>query len=196
MNIGLTGSIGCGKSTVVGFFSGAGWKTVETDRLVADLLHNDVLVRNQIRERWGTGLFKSGDGDVDRKAIARIVFSDSAELNWLEGLLHPIVRQRWIHELDSDGSSLCLVEIPLLFEKSLESHFDLVVCIASDNSVADSRLALKGHNSSDIAQRRSRQLSLDDKIRLSDHMLFNSGSIEFLKRQTLRLIQHIQPQSR
>ena len=184
--------MGCGKSTVVGFFAEAGWKTIETDCIVAELLQNDPIVRKQICERWGGGVFRSGDGDVDRKAIARIVFSDAAELNWLEALLHPIVRQQWIHELDTDGSSLCLVEIPLLFEKSLESYFDLVVCIASDVSVANSRLVLKGHNTTDIAQRRSRQFSLDDKIRLSDHVLFNSGSIEFLKRQTLRLIQKIQ----
>ncbi len=192
MNVGLTGSMACGKSTVVGFFAEAGWKTIETDCIVAELLQNDPIVRKQICERWGGGVFRSGDGDVDRKAIARIVFSDTAELNWLEALLHPIVRQRWIHELDTFSSSLCLVEIPLLFEKSLESYFDLVVCIASDTSVANSRLVLKGHNTTDIAQRRSRQFSLDDKIRLSDHVLFNSGSIEFLKRQTLRLIQKIQ----
>ena len=181
MNVGLTGSMGCGKSTVVGFFAEAGWKTIETDCIVAELLQNDPIVRKQICERWGGGVFRSGDGDVDRKAIARIVFSDAAELNWLEALLHPIVRQRWIHELDTDGSSLCLVEIPLLFEKSLESNFDLVVCIASDISVANSRLVVKGHNTTDIAQRRNRQFSLDDKIRFQTMFCLTPAVLNFSK---------------
>ncbi|MGC6456101.1 MAG: dephospho-CoA kinase [Coraliomargaritaceae bacterium] len=192
MNIGLTGGIGCGKSTVAGFFSTEGWKTTNTDRVAADVLSQDTAIRESLRQRWGSEIFISDQGDVDRKAIAQIVFSDPNELDWLEGLLHPVVRQHWVSQLEYRKDKPCLVEIPLLFEKSLESHFDLVVCVITNNSVADTRLVSRGLSSSDIARRRRRQFSIDDKMRLADHVLYNSGSIEFLKRQTLRLIQQIQ----
>ena len=194
MNIGLTGGIGCGKSTVAAYFSSQGWKTINTDSVVADLLQNELTIREHLSQRWGREVFSPSDGAVDRKVVARNVFSNPDELAWLEGLLHPLVRRHWISQLDQDGSTLCLVEIPLLFEKSLESHFDLVVCVVTHDSVSDSRLLSRGLNATDIAHRRRRQLALDDKVRLADHVLLNSGTIDFLKKQTLRLIQQIQPQ--
>ena len=115
MNIGLTGGIGCGKSTVVRFFAESGWNTLETDRVVAALLQKDKSVREQLRGRWGGAVFKGQGGDVDRKAIARIVFSDAEELNWLEQVLHPEVRRVWTQALEADPRSDWLVEIPLLF---------------------------------------------------------------------------------
>ena len=191
MNIGLTGGIGCGKSTVVRLFAESGWNTLETDRVVAALLQKDKSVREQLRGRWGGAVFKGQGGDVDRKAIARIVFSDAEELNWLEQVLHPEVRRVWTQALEADPRSDWLVEIPLLFEKSLESHFDLVVCIASSDAVSDCRLAERGYGKAEINRRRNRQMSLEKKILYANHVLFNSGSMDFLKRQTQRLIKQL-----
>ena len=94
MNVGLTGGIGCGKSTVAGCFRLAGWRVIETDQVVRELLAGDVDVQAAIRGRWGAALFGM-KGRVDRAAIARLVFEDEEELRWLETLLHPRVRAVW-----------------------------------------------------------------------------------------------------
>jgi dephospho-CoA kinase len=70
MKLGLTGGIGCGKSTVVQFFKEAGWQTVESDAVVRELLAGDSEVRAELRQRWGGAVFAE-DGGVDRKAVAR-----------------------------------------------------------------------------------------------------------------------------
>mgnify|MGYP005846999415 CR=1 FL=1 len=188
MNVGLTGGIGCGKSTVVGFFREAGWRTMEADAIVRDLLVHDAGLRAELRARWGDSVFGSGGG-IDRKAVAARVFCDSAELRWLESRLHPMVRQRWAAMLAETTDRHCLVEIPLLFEKRLETHFELTVCVACPRFLVEERMIARGYSSVEVAQRVNQQMPLEKKTELADHLVSNAGSLEFLKRQTMRLIQ-------
>ncbi len=190
MKIGLTGGIGCGKSTVVGFFAEAGWSTLQTDMIVRDLLDRDVAVQSAIRERWQETVFRP-DGTVDRKAIASRVFANAGELNWLESLLHPKVRTVWETAFNESPESCWLVEIPLLFEKKLETKFDSIICVESNPQTVEKRISIKGYSTTETRQRRQRQLSLEEKIRRSDYVISNSGSLNFLKLQTQRLIQQI-----
>jgi dephospho-CoA kinase len=187
MQLGLTGGIGCGKSTVVQFFKEAGWQTVESDALVRELLAADTGVQEELRQRWGGAVFAE-DRTVDRKALARRVFGDPEELKWLESLLHPLVRERWESAVTNDPEGLWLVEIPLLFEKRLETRFDLTVCVSSPPDVVESRMVARGYTGAEIAQRRERQMPLEEKGKRADHLISNAGSLEFLKRQTMRLI--------
>lgn len=187
MKVGLTGGIGCGKSTVVKIFAESGWRTVESDAIVKNLLSNHPGVRASLRERWGGAVF-AADGAVDRKAVAGRVFSDRAELKWLEDLLHPLVRERWEATVAEEPDGLWLVEIPLLFEKRLETRFDLTVCVGSPPPVVESRMTARGYTGAEIEQRRERQMPLADKIKRADLLISNAGSFEFLKRQTTRLI--------
>lgn len=187
MRVGLTGGIGCGKSTVVKFFAEAGWRTLESDRIVAAVLANDPEVHTELRNRFGDQVFDA-DGGVDRKAIAARVFSDEAALKWLEALLHPRVRRVWSDSIESDRSAEWLVEIPLLFEKSLESRFDLTVCVSSPDAVSRRRMVGRGYSGEQFDQRRLRQMPLDEKVRRADHVILNAGSLDFLKRQTMQLI--------
>ena len=190
MKLGLTGGIGCGKSTVTRFFADAGWNTLESDQIVAELLASDVEVIAALRERWGDAVFAE-EGQVSRRAIAGIVFQEEKELRWLEELLHPRARLVWQEALLSQPEANWLVEIPLLFEKRLETGFDLTVCVASSPDVAKIRMAARGYTEEEVERRRQRQMPLDEKIRLADHVITNSGSLEFLENQTLRLIAHI-----
>jgi dephospho-CoA kinase len=188
MNVGLTGGIGCGKSTVVSFFHEAGWRTLEADAVVRDLLAHNAGLQAKLRARWGDSVLGSGGG-IDRKAVAARVFCDSAELRWLESQLHPMVRQRWAAMLAETVDRHCLVEIPLLFEKRLETHFDLTVCIACPRDLVEKRMVARGYSYAEVAQRISQQMPLENKIELADHLISNSGNLEFLKRQTMRFIQ-------
>jgi dephospho-CoA kinase len=190
MKLGLTGGIGCGKSTVVRLFKDAGWRTVETDAIVRELLGADAQVLAQLRERWGGAIF-AGDGSVDRKAVAQRVFSDPEALKWLETVLHPRVRECWEAAVAGEPEACWLVEIPLLFEKRLENRFDLTVCVTSPPDVVESRMVARGYTEAEIAQRRERQMPLEEKCKRADHLISNAGSLEFLKRQTTRLIEQL-----
>ncbi|MGK0456805.1 MAG: dephospho-CoA kinase [Lentimonas sp.] len=190
MKIGLTGGIGCGKSTVTGIFAEAGWSTLQTDTIVRELLDQDVGVQSALRDRWQEAVFRP-DGTVDRKAIARQVFENTTELNWLESLLHPKVRNVWETALARAPELSWLVEIPLLFEKKLETKFDSTICVISTPTVVENRMILRGYSLNEIRQRRQWQMSLEEKICRSDYVISNSGSLEFLNLQTQRLIQQI-----
>lgn len=190
MKLGLTGGIGCGKSTVTRIFKEAGWNTAESDKIVADLLAEDKGVQSALRQHWADAVFKD-DGQVNRRAIAERVFHDEDELLWLEQLLHPRVRKIWQDAVGADPQGNWLVEIPLLFEKRLETAFDLVVCVASSPDVVEKRMVARGYTGEEVERRRLRQMPLDEKMRRADHVITNAGSLEFLEKQTLRLIEQI-----
>jgi dephospho-CoA kinase len=189
MKVGLSGGIGCGKSTVLGFFREAGWRTIDSDAVVRALLVTDSEVQAQLRSRWGEAVF--ADGAVDRGAVAKRVFGDGGELKWLEALLHPLVRASWQTSIEQTPDANWLVEIPLLFEKRLEIRFDLTVCVASPSDVVADRMVARAYTEAQIEQRRMQQMSLEEKIERADHLITNAGSLEFLKQQTTRLIEQI-----
>ena len=190
LKIGLTGGMGCGKSTVERLFAEAGWHTIRTDEIVREILTSDVQVHAALRERWGNVVF-AADEAVDRKAIAALVFTEKTELSWLEDLLHPKVRQSWKLAIQQLPARNWLVEIPLLFEKRLETEFDLIVCVTSSSEIVERRMVHRGYTQEEIEQRRNRQMPLEEKTRRADCVISNVGSFEFLKLQTKRLIAQI-----
>ena len=143
MKVGLSGGIGCGKSTVLGFFREAGWRTVDSDAVVRELLATDAEVQAQLRSRWGEAVF--ADGAVDRVAVAKRVVGHEGDLKWLEEVLHPLVRKSWLASIDQAPDSNWLVEIPLLFEKRLENRFDLTVCVSSPPDVVADRMVVRAY---------------------------------------------------
>ena len=189
MKVGLSGGIGCGKSTVLGFFREAGWRTVDSDAVVRELLATDAEVQAQLRSRWGEAVF--ADGAVDRGAVAKRVFGHEGDLKWLEELLHPLVRKSWLASIEQAPDANWLVEIPLLFEKRLETRFDLTVCVSCSPEVVAGRMVARAYTEAQIEQRRKQQMPLEEKIERADYLISNTGSLEFLKQQTTRLIEQI-----
>ena len=189
MKIGLSGGIACGKSTVLGFFREAGWQTVDSDAVVRELLAKDAEVKAQLRTRWGETVFI--DGAVDHTAVAKRVFGNEGDLKWLEELLHPLVRESWLASIAQAPNANWLVEIPLLFEKRLETRFDLTVCVVSSIDIAADRMVARAYTQEQIEQRRKQQMPLEEKMELADYLISNAGSLEFLKKQTTRLIEQI-----
>lgn len=187
MNIGLTGGIGCGKSTALRFFADAGARVVEADAVVRQLLEADAGVAAAIRDGFGNKVFTDA-GKIDRAALGRSVFHDSDALAKLESILHPRVREVWMRELHLKYP-LLVVEIPLLFEKGLQVHFDKTVCLACNPATQRERLLGRGMSESQFQLRKQRQLSMDEKMRLADTVLINEGSLDHLRAQVLHLVQ-------
>lgn len=185
MVIGLTGGIGCGKSAAAACFVELGFVHVDADALARQALRRPE-VTAALRARWGDDCL-SPDGSPDRARIAERVFTDRAELEFLESLVHPVVAELR-REAVADRSKSYVVEIPLLFEKQLEAQFDLVVCVACSDSVRLRRLQERGLSAVESERRIKAQMPIGQKVKLSDHVLWNDGDLAFLRRQVQKLV--------
>jgi len=178
--------LGCGKSTAAKLFVDRGFRHVDADLIVREQVLPTPEVNSAIRQRFGDSVFTSA-GQVDRPALGAIVFADDAQRLWLEELTHPgffeIARQL----MREDPGAKWVLEVPLLFEKSLENWFDFTVCVACDSSSQLARLEQRGLDRSLAGQRISKQLPLARKIEQSDFVLWNDGSTGFLKAQVDRI---------
>ncbi len=179
--IGLTGGMGCGKSTAGGVFRDQGFGVIESDAVVRELWETDEELKQAARKRWGERILEQGK--VSRRKVAGIVFADSRELEWLEGVLHPKVRLHWHSAMRVEPQKDWVVEIPLLFEKNLATEFDFTLCIASSPALQAARLAARGLSPVEVTARQARQWPLQQKIDQADWVALNDGSLDFLRRQ-------------
>jgi dephospho-CoA kinase len=177
---GITGGLGCGKSTVARLLAQRGFRLIDSDALVRDQVLVAPEVVAALRERYGDTVFAM-DGTVNRAALAERVFADDAERLWLEELTHPVVFAMWRMTFASEPAARWVVEVPLLFEKGLENWFDFTVCVACAPEQQLARLEHRGLSRLLAGQRISKQLPLARKIELSDFVLWNEGSLEFLQ---------------
>jgi len=139
MILGLTGGMGCGKTTVASMMAAHGFASLDSDAIVRSALLIDPEVIAAIREHFGPGVL-ADSGQVDRGMLARRVFVDDPALAWLEGLLHPRLHAYWRKAFAADCAKSWVVEVPLLFEKGLQNWFDFTVCVASHLDVQLARL--------------------------------------------------------
>ena len=194
MKVAITGGIGCGKSTVLKFLEAKGIACLSADNVVRRLLSEDNLIVETVIERFGTEL-RDKDGSLNRKALAKIVFQSKSHLDWLESLLHPLVQEACEAFFKIHNCQLACIEMPLLFEKRLEKDYDLVVSIISSDTIADIRLREKGYSDLDISFRRQQQLSNSIKAELSNFVLSNDGSLDFLEQQLTTLLHYLKYRS-
>ena len=181
MNIGLTGGIGCGKSTALAYFRKHGAEVIDTDAVVRDMLSADTEVIEAVRSEFGESVIDA-EGRIDRARLARKVFNNSEALVLLESIVHPRVRQNWMHALRKNHPFL-VVEIPLLFEKDLQGTFSKTICLSSDPEVQKARLLARGMSESQIQYRKDSQLSLNEKMKRADIVIHNNGSLKHLEEQ-------------
>ncbi|MFA6100745.1 MAG: dephospho-CoA kinase [Victivallaceae bacterium] len=183
----LTGSIGCGKSTVLEIFSRMEWFTLSADRICHDIYNSGDLEFNAaIAERWGADIIRD-DGTADKKRISAIVFNDKKELNWLNSVLHPIIMEKAGQLISSVNREFVLFEVPLLYEAGLEDSFDAVICVWTSAASQHRRLKERGLDEKDIRLRMNNQLSADIKLEKAGYGLINEGRVELLNEQCVIL---------
>ena len=180
MVIGLTGGIGCGKSTAAACFAELGFVVIDADQLARQVLESHVCV-SRLRERWGAACLDA-QGVPDRKWIAAKVFTDADERAFLESITHPEVA-RLRRDATADASVDYVVEIPLLFEKELADGFSSVVVVACSDDVRRVRLRARGLSNEEISARIASQLSLVEKVKRANVVLWNDGEPAFLREQ-------------
>lgn len=185
MVIGLTGGIGCGKSTAAACFAELGFVVIDADHLARQVLESHVCV-SRLKERWG-GACLDAEGRPNRKWIAAKVFTDADERAFLESVTHPEVA-RLRREATADASVDYVVEIPLLFEKELTAGFSTILVVACSDDVRRLRLRGRGLSDEEISARFASQLSLVEKVKRADVVLWNDGEPEFLREQVRGLV--------
>lgn len=175
-----------GKSEALAAFERIGVATVSSDRLVHDLLDRDAVL-SELEARWGAAVVV--DGRADREAVGSRVFTDRAELEWLESLVHPLVRQEIASWVEQVGSGVAVIEVPLLFESELHDRFDTTVAIVAEESVRRERAEARGQ--AGLEGREARQLSQAEKATRADHVIVNDGTVEDLEAALLGLLNEL-----
>ena len=178
--VAITGGIGAGKSEALAAFERHGAAVVSSDEIVHRLLREDRDVQGALVERLGEGILDDA-GQIDRAAIAELVFSDPEALAWLEGLLHPLVSKEyleWREQLAAlpEPPVVCATEVPLLYEVGAEDRFDAVVVITAPDELRTRRSEVP------LEQRGGRFLPDEEKTRRADFVYVNDGSREDLDR--------------
>ena len=187
MVVGITGGIGCGKSTAARMFERRGFRRVDCDAIAHELVAEDAIVRETLINTFGEGI-RRDNGSLDRKKIAAIVFGDERRLGELENILHPVIRERWESLIGEEPEGDWIVEVPLLFEKNLQNRVDFTVCVFSDLSSQVERLGQKGMDRAQALARINRQMPTEEKAEKADCVLLNEGSLAFLEDQVNQLL--------
>jgi dephospho-CoA kinase len=164
--IGLTGPIGCGKSTVARWLVERGGTVIDADVLAREATADGEPTIDPIRLRFGNGVFRS-DGSLDRAALARIVFADDQALRDLERIVHPQVRRRVLDRLEASrvaGDPFVVIEAIKLVEGGLAEQCDEVWLVECAGESQRARLASRGMTPDDIERRASAQADLVTRL--------------------------------
>jgi dephospho-CoA kinase len=176
--IGLTGNIGCGKSTVAGMLRDLGVATIDADAVAREIRHNDADARAAIQRRFGT---------YEAAELARVVFSDADALRDLEQILHPRVRgaiRARLSELAEGGEEVVAVEVIKLLESPLADACDEVWVVRCEEADAIARLARsRGMDEATARRRLANQSSQDEKVVAADVVIDGSAAMEETRQQ-------------
>ena len=189
----MTGSIGCGKSTVLDLFRAASWRTADADAICRGLYDDpDGGFAAACRERWGDAFFTGGR--FDRKKIADVVFARPEELRKLTEIIYPHLTREleaFAAAARKDGADAA-VEVPLLYENGMERYFDAVLTVWAPAELRHRRLKEFRHfDDAEIRRREALQMDADEKLERADYALVNSGNAADLEAEFKELLSRL-----
>ena len=173
--VALTGGIGSGKSTVGQMFQDLGAIVTDSDQLARDVVERGTTGFDQIIAAFGDEVLKNGD--LNRAALADLVFKDPAKRKQLEQITHPLIRKAFAKIVESaNGDSIVVNQIPLLVESNHDYKFDHVITVSASEAVRIERLLKRGMNLTQIQQRLQAQSNDAQREKMSDSIIRNDGS--------------------
>jgi dephospho-CoA kinase len=187
MNIGLTGGIACGKSTVSNMLVKKGAALVDADAIAREVVLPGEAGYEAILKRFGENLILP-DRSLDRKALGEIIFADEQARIDLQSILHPLIREKmWRQIADFEATSpsrWVVVDVPLLYESQLQALFPKVVVVYVDRETQIERLMSRdGINRQEAEARLKAQMPIDEKKRMADYVIDNRGTMEQTREQ-------------
>jgi dephospho-CoA kinase len=193
--VGLTGGIGAGKSSVAENFAHLGAVVVDADQLARIAIERGSEGFDEVVLRFGESILRNGD--IDRKALAEIVFSDENARKDLESIIHPRVRDLFIGVVaDLEQDQILIYEIPLLVETSAQGNFDFIITVEADLELRKERLLKRGMYISEINRRIDSQASESSRVAVADAVIRNDGDEDTLLRAVENLWEDLQRRSK
>lgn len=195
LRVGLTGGIGCGKSTVAAMMGELGCHIINADKMAHAVIAPGTPACEEIRRQFGPGVF-APDGSVDRARLAAVVFADAQKLAALNAIVHPAVLRDIDRELErlstSDPSVVAVVEAALLIEAGYHERLDRVVLVSCTPEQQMERLTNPAFGRSmsreQAEQRITAQMTLEEKRKLAQDEIDCSGSLDYTRKQVQMLV--------
>jgi dephospho-CoA kinase len=187
--VGLTGGIGSGKSTVARLLEKRGAVVFDADLLAREAVEPGTPGHAAVIERFGADVLAPG-GELDREALASIVFADPSARRDLEEIVHPEVRRLFAEgsEAYRDTDSVVVFSAPLLVETGMHTAFEILVVVSATVATQIERLMRqRGMSESSIRARIEAQAPLEDKAAVADFLVDNEGTLDELESQVDRL---------
>ena len=191
--IGLTGNIGCGKSSLSKILKDNSLDIIDADIISREIMSNNTLLE-EVFQVFGEDV-KDKDGNLNRKKLASIVFSDDKKLIALNDITHPAIKneiKRRIKDIENKGRNIVIVDAALLIEGKFLDLIDKLIVITCDEKEQLNRVMYRDNSNMDEALNRiSYQMSQDEKVKFGDYIIDNSGSLEELNYKANKLITYI-----
>jgi dephospho-CoA kinase len=170
--VALTGGIGSGKSTVGQIFEDLGAVVTDSDQLARNVVERGTTGFDQIVAAFGDEVLKNGD--LDRAALAEVIFKNPSKRTQLEQITHPLIRRAFAKIVESaQNDSIVINQIPLLVESKHEYKFDHVITVSATEEVRIQRLLMRGMNLTQIKQRIGAQSTDAQREAISDTVISN-----------------------
>lgn len=181
--VGLTGGIGSGKSTVAQMFADLGASVVDADAIAREVVAPGSEGLAELVERFGSQIL-TDNGDLDRAAVAAVVFSDPSARERLNAIVHPLIARRTTELIAAIPQDAVLVhDVPLLVELGMQATYDLVVVVDAPDDVRVQRLVQRGLDEDDARARIAAQASRDERLAVADVIIENTGDLDDLRTQ-------------
>jgi len=176
--IGLTGGSGSGKGYICRLFEEVGIPSLDTDKVVHDLYSNDPMLLSELVKEFGYEILENGQ--VNRKVLGKIVFSDPDKLDTLNYIVHKYVLaecRKWLREKEREGYGAAIIDAPQLFESGFHNECDYVISVLASNEERIDRIINRDNISYNEALKRiQNQMSNEQYAERSDFVIYNNAA--------------------
>lgn len=194
LKIGLTGGIGSGKSTVSLMLKKKGFPIVDADIVAREVLEIYPQILEQVKKHFGYNFFDE-NGKLKRKEFGNFIFSKEERKKDYENIIMPFIKNEIfnrITELEKEKEEVCILDAPTLIENGLHVKMDINILVWVDLKTQIERVKKRDVLSEDqVFNRINSQMSLEDKKKVVDYIIDNSGTIERTKQEVNKILQEI-----
>ncbi|WP_293747144.1 dephospho-CoA kinase [uncultured Paraglaciecola sp.] len=188
--VGISGGIGSGKTTVTNLFAEYGIEVIDADLIAREVVEPGTLGLSAIIDKFGQSVLDD-TGHLNRATLRTLVFNDIAVKDWLNQLLHPLIREQMLVQTENAKSVYCLLSVPLLVENKLYEQVDRVVIVDVDEQVQLQRTVLRDKtNEQQIRAIMAAQATRQQRLAVTDDVIDNNGQTEDLAKQVTQLHKH------